>query len=208
MEKRVRTVNTNAKSLMLGVFVILTLVFASLTVGEYYQGNSLNSQLQNQSRTTVFRTIVSTSIVTCPVTMICASFTYMPIPPVQIVSVEANKTDATHPLVDFWVTFENRGNSAVEFDNYALNFSTPANSPVLREVQTPGFAGGTDITGGYTLLPGHSFTIGGAFPNTKSFYYEVVQPGTVDVNLNFTWTETAGTTLSNTTVISAQFTFA
>jgi hypothetical protein len=187
---------------MLGIFVILTLVFASLTVGEYYQVNNLNSRLQSQSRTTV------TTTVTCPLAMICAPFTYSPNHEVQIVSVEANKTDAAHPNVVFWVTFENRGSYSIQFDNYGLNFSAPANSSVLREVQTPGFAGGTDITGGYSISPGQSHTLVGAFPNTKSFYYQVVQPGTVDVNFNFTWRVGAGSTFSNTTTISAQFTFA
>jgi hypothetical protein len=43
----------NAKNLLLGVFVILTVVFASLTLGEYYQVNTLNSQLgQSKSAST------------------------------------------------------------------------------------------------------------------------------------------------------------
>jgi hypothetical protein len=147
--------------------------------------------------------------------MICASFTYSPIPPVRIVSVEANKTDAADPGVAFWVTFENTGGYAIQFDNHALNFSVPANSSIFRQVESPGFAGGSDITGGWTLSPGESFTLGGPFPNTKAFTYYVVQPGTVDVNLNLTWTGTtpsglsaATTAFSATTTISAQFTFA
>jgi hypothetical protein len=30
----------NAKNLLLGIFVVLTMVFASLTVGEFYQSQS------------------------------------------------------------------------------------------------------------------------------------------------------------------------
>lgn len=138
--------------------------------------------------------------------MICASFGYSPIPPVQVVSVEVNKTNtATH--VVFWVTFVNTGDSSISFSNHALNFSVPTNSPVLRQVDCPCFPGGTDVTGALDLSPGGSYTLDAGWPNTKSFYY-LVQPGTVDVDLNFTWTEGAGgSTVSNTTAISAQFVF-
>jgi len=201
----------NPRTLLLAIFVMLTVVFASLTFGEYSQVNNLNSQLQSQSRSTVMRTLISTTTVvttdTCPSIMKCASFTYSPNPQVQIVSVEANKTYASTHIV-FWVTVENTGISPIQLDNYALNFSVPANSSVLRQVDCPCFPGGTDITGGYSLNPGESYTLDAGWPNTKSFYYQVVQPGTVDVNLNFTWTEGNGAPIPpNTTTISAQFAF-
>lgn len=145
--------------------------------------------------------------------MICAPFTYSPHRQVRIVSVEANNTAATTLLV-FWVTVENVDTFPIQFDNFALNFSVPENSPVFRQIQSPGFPGGSDLTVVRVLQSGESATLQGVFPNTKSFHYEVVQPGTVDVNLTFTWNECVNfscpedTSQTNTTAISAQFTFA
>jgi len=145
--------------------------------------------------------------------MTCAPFGYSPNNQVRIVSVEANDTAATTFLI-FWVTVENVGTFPIQFDNFALNFTVPENSPVLQQVLSPGFAGGSDITVSHTLESGESYTTQAFFPNTKAFFYDIVQAGIVDVNLTFTWTacvNTSCTTLtpsSNTTAISAQFTFA
>src|SRR5438132_10784558 len=99
------------KNLLLGVFVILTLVFASLTLGEYHRVNTLNSRLQSQSKNMTSVTTVVTTV-NCPAYMICASFTSSPNSEVQVDSVEANKTGAATHVV-FWVTFENVGSSPI-----------------------------------------------------------------------------------------------
>jgi hypothetical protein len=208
--KETKLSKTNARNLLSGIFVILTLVFASLTVGEYFQVNDLNSRLQSQSRTTMVQTVVSTTTatVTCPSTMICASFTYSPNSEVHIDSVEANKTGAATHVV-FWVTFVNTGDSPIQFWSYALNFSVPANSSVLRQaVCQQCFPGGSDVSALITLNHDESYTLDAAFPNTKDFYYQAVQAGTADVNLNVTGAADIGSALTNTTTISAQFTFA
>jgi hypothetical protein len=106
--------------------------------------------------------------------MICASFTYSPNNEVQILSVEANKTYATTHVV-FWVTVENTGIYPIQFENYDINFSVPANSSVLRQANClPCFPGGSDLSVGTTLSLGESYTLEAAFPNTKSFYYQLV----------------------------------
>jgi hypothetical protein len=221
-EHRKNRCDTNARNLLLGIFVILTLVFASLTLSEYYQVNTLNSQLQSQSKSTVTRTLVSTTTVlttdTCPADMICASFTSSPNSEVHVDSVEANKTGAA-AHVAFWMTFVNTGDSPINFPSYSLNFSVPANSSVLRQAVCPQcFPGGTDVSSSITLNHDESYTLDAAFPNTKNFYYQAVQAGTVDVNLNFTWSADTGaicmlppcagpTIPSNTMTILAQFVF-
>jgi hypothetical protein len=198
------------------------LVFSSLTLSEYYQVYTLNSRLQSQSRSTVTQTLVSTTTLlttdTCPADMICASFTSSPNSEVQVDSVEANRTGAA-AHVAFWVTFVNLGDSPIYFPTYSLNFSVPANSTVLRQAVCPQcFPGGTDVSSSITLNHDESYTLDAAFPNTKNFYYLVVQAGTVDVNLNFTWSadseivcvlpQCAGPIIpSNTTTILAQFVF-
>jgi hypothetical protein len=53
----------DAKKLLSGVFVILTLTFASLALGEYHQINTLNSQLR-QVRSTPAQTVTSVTTVT------------------------------------------------------------------------------------------------------------------------------------------------
>ena len=150
--------------------------------------------------------------------MICASFTYSPNSEVHVDSVEANKTGAA-AHVAFWVTFENLGDPPIYFESDVLNFSVPANSSVLHQAVCPQcFPGGTDVSSSITLNHGESYTLDATFPNTMNFYYQAVQAGTVDVNLNFTWTADTGTPCvlppctgpiipSNTTMISAQFVF-
>jgi hypothetical protein len=57
----------NAKNLMLGLFVVLTIVFASLATVEYVQMNSLSSQVQSaQSTTSSFTTCTATGGIGCP----------------------------------------------------------------------------------------------------------------------------------------------
>jgi hypothetical protein len=140
--------------------------------------------------------------------MICASFTSSPNGEVHVYSVEANRT-GIGGTVAFWVTFENAGYSPIHFWSYALNFSVPANSSVLQQELCPQcFPGGSDVSASITLNHAESYTLQAVFPNTKNFYYQLAQPGTVDVNLNFTWTVDTGTPVpSNTTVISTQFVF-
>lgn len=195
----------NLRTALLGLFAVLTILFASTTVYESAVRSTLTT-------TSTWTTTITTSD-NCATDMICAPFTYSPSNQVRIVSVEANSTQASSLLV-FWVTVKNVDTFPITFDNHALNYSVPSNSPVLRQVLSPGFPGGSDITGGFTLEQGESYTLEASFPNTKAFYYEIVQPGTVDVDLTFTWTAcmndscSAMAPSSNTTAISAQFTFA
>jgi hypothetical protein len=75
----------------------------------------------------------------------------------------------------------------------------------LRRADCPQcFPGGSDITADLVLNPGKSYTLEAAFPNTKDYYYYVVQAGTVNVDFSFNWTEGA---LSNSTTISAKFVY-
>jgi hypothetical protein len=177
-----------------------------LTVSEYYQVSTLNSQIQSQTKTTSTLTLASTTTVTttntCPAEMLCASFNYGPASELRVESVEANTT--ADALAVFWVTVENSGESPINFDNHALNFSVPANSSVLRQVSCPCFPGGSDLTVGTTLNSGESYTLQAIFPNTKSFDYEVAQAGTVNVTFSFNW---SAESQQNMTTISTQFVF-
>jgi hypothetical protein len=70
----------NAKDIALAAFVILTVVFASMSLSEY-------SELNCTASTTVTTTVT----ITCPINRICGSFTYNTSGgPVQVNSVEAN----------------------------------------------------------------------------------------------------------------------
>lgn len=195
----------NTRTALLGLFVALTIVLASTTLYE--------SGIRTTLTSTTTSTITVTTSNSCASDTICAPFTYSPSHQVRIVSVEANSTQATSLLV-FWVTVQNIDTFPITFDNHALNYSVPSNSPILRQILSPGFAGGSDITKGFTLEQGESYTLEAFFPNTKAFYYEIVQTGTIDANLTFTWTGclndscSAKTPSSNTTAVSAQFTFA
>jgi hypothetical protein len=179
----------NAKKLMLGIFVMLTVIFASLTIGEYYQINTLNSQLQ--SKTTISQTLVPAITIptVCPAGFTCTSFTSSPSSEVKVDSVRANLTGN---FVVFWVTFENTGVFPIHFPNIALNFSIPSNSSVLRQVTCAQcFPGGTDISGEITLNPGKSYTFPAVFPDTKDYRYQLAQPGTVAAYFTFYWAEDA-----------------
>jgi hypothetical protein len=181
----------NARSALLGLFVALTVVFASLTVEEYI-------------RVTPTQTLTSTTTVTttfiCPSGMVCGSFTYSPIDQVKVNSVEANYTanQFGSAAVTFWVTFENVGSYPVSFAAYALNASVSTNSSSLREIfplnSPPGI---TQMTS--PLNNGQSYTLLSPYSG-DDYHFDLVQAGTADVNLNFT-------TSAGTTVIAAQFTF-
>ena len=54
------------------------------------------------------------------------------------------------------------------------------------------------------MYTGQTYTLWNAFPSDKSFYYELLWPGTLDANLNVTWS-TAGN--QYTTIILAKFDF-
>jgi hypothetical protein len=202
----------NTKNLVLGIFAILTVLFASLTVIEYHQVNDLSSQLQSQSTNAVLTTVA------CPASKTCAAFTSSPNSELRVDSVEANLTSASGNVA-FWVTFENTDGSPIHFWSYGLNFSVPANSSVLRKVLCAQcFPGGTDISSDIILKPGRSYTMQAIFPNTKDFYYQQVHAGIVKVIFDLTWRAETGTscaggpcttemTLSKTTTISAQFVF-
>src|SRR5690242_12356541 len=117
---------------LLGVFVVLTVILALLTVGEYYQVNTLNSQLQSKTAST--QTLTSTTTITstapCPSGTACGTFTYTPSGQVQVDSVQAM---ILFPLgsgqedVTFAVTFENTGNSPIYFPSDELNSSIATN---------------------------------------------------------------------------------
>jgi hypothetical protein len=59
----------NARNLMLGIFVASTVVFASLTAGEYLQVNSLSSQIrsvQGMTSTSTTCTYTGPAVLYCP----------------------------------------------------------------------------------------------------------------------------------------------
>jgi hypothetical protein len=192
--------------LLLVVLLALSVAFASLTVSEYHQVGALNSRIQSQAQSTSTLTLSTTTVtttITCPANMLCASFRYIPTSPLHVESVEANETDDGAAV--FWVTVEDGAASPISFDNFDLNFSVPSNSSVLKEVQTPGFTGGSDVTVTTTLNQGDSYTLQGLYPNTKSLYYKVAEPGTVNMTFTFTWGDEA--IPEYTTMIWAQFVF-
>jgi len=183
---------------------MLAVVFGSLTAVEYYQVSDLNSQLQRTSTQTLTSTVIITSTAPCPSNMVCATFSSSQNSAVKVESVEMNITGASAHAA-FWVTIENIGSSPIHFTNFDLNFSIPSNSSVLRRADCPQcFPGGSDITANIGLNPAKSYTLEAAFPNTKDYYYYVVQAGTVNVDFSFNWT---GGTLSSSTTISAKFVY-
>jgi len=199
----------NTKSLLLGVFVALTLVFASLTVEEYIRVTPIHTGAS---------TTTTTTTVLCPSGMVCGSFTYSPTGQVKVESVDANYSANQYgpASVTFWVTFENVGSSLVSFPAYALNASVATNSSALREIipRNFGLSASAETS---PLNNGQSYTLFSPISGDQ-YYFLLVQAGTVDVNLNFTWdagqlTQCAHPPCpfqalsSGTTVISAQFTF-
>jgi hypothetical protein len=188
---------------------ILILIIAAVAAG--YLAVSTSRPPTSKS------TATTTTTGLCPSGMVCGSFTYSPTGQVEVESVEANYSiNQVGPAVTFWVTFENNGSSPISFPAYALNASIATNSSALREIFPPNFGGG--ITAGTSPLKnGQSYTLFSPYSG-DDYYFLLVQAGTVDVNLNFTWdagqlTQCAQppcpfqTLSSGTTVISAQFTF-
>jgi hypothetical protein len=196
--------------MILAVFVGLTLVFASLTLAEYFQVNSLNSQL-SQSKSTASQTLTSTVTVTstapCPSGTACGSFTYSPIGQVKVDSAQAL---ITFPLgsgqedVSFAVTFENVGSSPIQFVSYELNSSIPTNSAVRRETCNCGLG----VSGVVTLSHGQNYTLYDPVAG-NGYFYALLKGGTVDVTFSFNWaTGSGGNATKNSTIVLAQFTFA
>jgi hypothetical protein len=122
--------DTNAKNLLLGIFVTLTVVFASLTVGEYYQVDKTISTTITTSITTITSTIV------CPSSVTCGSFTYTQDGQVQVDNVQAMESTFQNgglPQVTFYATVENIGNTPISFPSYALESSIATNDSVLQK---------------------------------------------------------------------------
>jgi len=179
-------------------------VLAALVIG-LLVGAATYALAGSLSRTTTTTTTLTssttvTTTVLCPSGMVCGSLTYSPTGHVEVESVEANySANQFGPAaVTFWVTFENVGSYPISFPAYALNASIATNSSTLREIFPPNFPPGiTQMTSplnnsqSYTLLSPYS---------GNNYYFLLVQPGTADVNFNFT-------TSAGTTVIAAQFTF-
>lgn len=211
-----KSLGMNTKNVLLGIFIILTLVFASLTLGEYYQVNTLNSQL-SQSKgvsTQTIRTIIAsiTSATTCPSNTTCASLTYSPTGQVQVESVRAMQYICQNcgavngqSYVTFAVTFDNVGSPPIYFLGPYLSSSVPPNSPVLHEVVSSLCAGTVTFV---TLNAGQNYTLRAPSCGT-GFTYQLVQAGSLNVSFTINWTTSAkATDFPNSTTISAQFVFA
>ena len=178
---------------------------------EYNQVGTLNSELSSvESRSAQTLTTIVTVVSTPPRPSLtaCGTFTYTPRGDVAVESVEGQIVNS---FVYFNVTVENVGYSVVEMENYVLNTTIGANSPVLHRVPNNE---GLGISVGVNLEHGQSYSL---YDPTSGdgYWYEVAQPGRVNVTLSFPWTETpcvnapctSQTLGSNTTTISAQFTF-
>jgi hypothetical protein len=188
--------------MLLSFFVLLTIGFASLAAEESISKSTVTStNTVTETSTATETTTVKTWA--CPSSMTCGSFVVSS-PPSQVYvdSVRADLTAAN--VVVFGVTFENTESSLINFDNFSLNYSVPANSSVLKQVETAGFPGGSDIVVPVNLYSGQTYTLWTAYPSDKTFYYELVQPGTLNANLNVTWSTAGG---QYTTVIFAKFDF-
>src|SRR5712692_5691213 len=159
-----------AKNLLLAVFASLTVAFALLTVGEYYQVNTLNSEL-NAAKSISAQTLTTTVISTapCPSMTACATFTYAPTGELRVDSVQA-MIYGQH--VVFSVTVENIGNSQIYFESYELNSSIAANSAVIRgPCNCPPTVGGL-----VTLKHGQNFTLADPWSGDQ-YVYQLVQAG-------------------------------
>jgi hypothetical protein len=193
----------DAKNLLLGVFVILTVAFASLTLAEYYQVNTLNSKL-GQIKITSAQTITSTTTITstasCPSNAVCGTFTYAPRGQVQVDSVQAMMGGGED--VTFTVTFENIGAGPVYFPSYELNSSISTNSTISREDCNCGLG----VSESVTLNHGQNFTLYDP-ASGDGYFYKLLQGGTVNVTFSFNWATQSSSSTSNTTTVSALFIF-
>jgi hypothetical protein len=121
------------KSSLPVILAILTVVFASFTLAEYSQANTLVSELSTTKST---RTLTSTTTVTsttpCPSFTACGTFTYSPTGELRVDSVQAVMYGQGAQLygrhVVFAVTVEDVGNSSFYFESWALNSSIAAGS--------------------------------------------------------------------------------
>src|SRR5712692_10053321 len=122
----------NTKNLLLGIFVLLTVIFASLAISESYKATPT---------TIITSTTTITTTVTSPSNTTYGSFTYTPTGQVKVDSVKAIESQAQNGerVVTFSVTFENIGNSPIYFIGgwiNALSSSVGTNS-VLQETASP-----------------------------------------------------------------------
>ncbi len=192
------------------------MVFASLTVGEYYQVNKTTSTTITTSITTITSTIV------CPSSVTCGSFTYTQDGQVQVDYVQAMESTFQYgglPQVTFYVTVENIGNTPISFPSYALDSSIATNDSVLQKQWFVCQGCGLTLTEGVTLSHGQNYTLFAPYSSADGYYYKLIDPGSVNMNFSFNWTLTSHTQpcthapcttqpFPNSTKISAQFIFA
>ncbi len=215
----------NLKSVALIVFVAATFVFASLTLGEYYQVGNLESKASSieaaitnpgGSSTTSSATFAS-SPGPCPFDTPCTVFVFTSTDSVEIESVEAMSAScgacgggSGEPYVEFAVTFENVGNSPIYIPDGSagLASSIPQNSSVLLQVASQRCAGTYQIV---RLNHGQNYTM--YAPSCgDGFEYEQGVPGSLLASFEFNDTTNAGastnpTDFPNATNISAPFSF-
>jgi hypothetical protein len=221
----------DSRNLVLIVFVAATLVFASLTVGEFYQVNNLESKASSSetvsttlctsfcpggSSTSSSSTFAS-SPGPCPVETPCSVLVYISTASVKVESVEATQQTCQscrgangEPYVEFAVTFENVGNSPIYIPDGSagLASSIPANSPVLLQVAAQRCAGTYQIV---KLSHGQSYTM--YAPSCgDGFQYQQGVPGSLIASFEFNCTTNAAastnpTDFPNATTVSVPFSF-
>lgn len=141
---------------------------------------------------------------------VTGAFTYTPTGQVQVNSVWATETPASNGRqnVTFYVTYENIGTAPVYAIGGwigALSSTVEGNSSVLQASTAIRCPGAIYIV---TLDQGQSHTV--LAPDCGSgFNYQLVQAGSVTVHLTFNWTTYSheSTPFSNSTTITANFTF-
>lgn len=185
------------KDLALATFVILTLVFASLALALY-------SQREGAAATATVTTFTTVTI-TCPMNIVCGSFSYNTSGnPTEVTSAEASNGSANgQAYVAFDVEFENVGDYPIYLPG-GLSVTVPANSPVLVAYPVQKCAQTFEVT---RLGPDQSYSVSGP-PCGDGIAYAIAQAGRVDVALSFHWTTNAtANSFPNSTTISAQFDF-
>lgn len=178
-------------------FVVLTLVFASLALAFY-------SQDKGAAPITTITTFTTVTI-TCPINIVCGSFTYnMAGDPTEVTSVEASNGSADgQPYVAFDVQFENIGNYPIYLPG-GLSTAVPTNSAVLVAYPVQRCTQTFEVA---KLDPYHSDSLSGP-PCGDGVDYAIAQAGSIDVVLSFHWTTNAtADSFPNSTTISAQFVF-
>jgi hypothetical protein len=148
----------------------------------------------------------------------CGPFTYTQDGQVQVDYVQATESTFQNggpPQVTFYVTVENLGNTPISFPSYALDSSIATNGSVLQKLSS---GQGLTLTEGVTLSHGQNYTLFAPYSG-DGYYYELLDPGSVNMNFSFNWTLTshiqpctqapcATQPFPNSTKISAQFVFA